>query len=110
MIGAFALVGAPPFSVFFSEIMILISAFTLGRYLAAAAFLAFIAVAFAGIIFHISKIVYGNRPEGMKETREPVSTKAAFLFLLVLVIFMGLKLPYAVDRILTMAVGIIKGA
>ena len=109
MIGAFALAGSPPFSVFISEIMILIAAFTKGEYLAAAAFLLFIAFAFGGIIFHLSKIMYGKKPEGMEKTGEPVSAKASFIFLLAFVLFMGFKIPFVIDKLITLTVGIIRG-
>ncbi len=110
MIGLFALVGSPPFSIFISEIMILISAFTRGEYLQASAFLVFIAIAFGGMVFHLTRMIYGRKPDGIEVVKEPVSAKAAFAFLLAFVILMGFKIPMVIDKLLVMTVDIIKGA
>lgn len=109
IIGIFALVGSPPFSIFLSEIIILISAFMKGSYVAFSLFLIFIAVIFGGIIHHLSGIIFGKTPQNMKRAKEPLSAKLAFVFLLVFVCVMGFKIPFVIDKMLLSAVEVIKG-
>ncbi len=110
IIGAFALTGSPPFSVFFSEIMILISGFGQGLYVQSALFLLFLAIIFGAVIHHISKSVFGKKPDDMPVSGEPLSGKIAFAFLLVFICAMGFGLPALLQGLMTAAAGIIRGA
>ena len=110
IIATFALIGSPPFSIFFSEIIIIISAFTKGAYWTSALLLLFISVIFGGIIFHLSKIIFGRRPEGMAVESESLSGKVVFIFLLALICIMGFRVPAFINGILVSAVEILKGA
>jgi hydrogenase-4 component F len=82
--GVFALTGFPPFSVFVSEIMIIIAAFAKGSYAIAALLLLSLAVIFGAFIHHFGKMLFGNLPKGMTQAGEPFSGKLAFLFLALL--------------------------
>jgi hydrogenase-4 component F len=110
MIGAFALTGSPPFSVFFSEIMILISGFGQGLYLQSALFLAFIAVIFGAVVYHIGTIAFGKKPDDLPAAGEPLSGKIAFIFLLVFICVLGFKLPAVFSGLINSAIEIIRGA
>ncbi len=92
-LGCFALVGMPPFSVFISKILILIAAFNGKYYFVAALMLIFIALAFAGLLYHISRIVLGNAPRAAAVQKEPLSAKIALLFLGIFILGFGLKIP-----------------
>jgi len=81
LMGAFALAGMAPFSIFISEILIICSAFLKGSYLVAFLLLGFIAIIFGAVVHHFSKILFGNAPKGMSVEKEPLSGKLAFLFL-----------------------------
>ena len=94
LLGVFALTGFPPFSIFFSEIMIIIAAFTKGSYLLAAALLLFLAVIFGAFINHFGKMLFGNLPKGMVQRGEPLSGKLAFLFLTILICTVGIALVF----------------
>jgi len=82
LLGVFALTGFPPFSLFISELLIIIAAFTKGTYLIAALLLFFLAVIFGAFIYHFGKMLFGNLPKGMEPIGEPLSGKLAFIFLL----------------------------
>jgi len=110
IIGAFALTGSPPFSVFFSEVMILISGFGQGLYLQSALFLLFLAIIFGAIVHHISKSIFGKRPSDIAVAGEPLSGKAAFVFLLIFICALGFKLPALLSGLMTSAIDIIRGA
>lgn len=108
--GAFALTGSPPFSVFFSEIMILISGFGQGLYLQSTLFLAFIAVIFGAVVYHIGTIAFGKKPDDLPAAGEPLSGKIAFIFLLVFICVLGFKLPAVFSGLINSAIEIIRGA
>jgi len=90
LLGLFALTGFPPFSVFFSEMFIIIAAFAKGAYLTAALLLLLLAIVFGAFMYHFGKMLFGNLPKGMTAVKEPLSSKLAFLFLLFLVCFAGI--------------------
>jgi hydrogenase-4 component F len=92
-LGLFALVGMPPFSIFISKLSILIAAFQGKYYCIAALSLVFIALTFAGLLYHISRVVLGNAPQSMPVIKEPVSAKLALLFLGIFILGFGLKIP-----------------
>lgn len=94
LFGAFSLTGLPPFSVFMSEILILIAGFTKGSYLAVGAVLFFIAVIFGAIIHNFGKILFGNIPKEMVMAGESLSGKFAFFFLFCLIFPLGVALPW----------------
>ncbi|MCX5707837.1 MAG: proton-conducting transporter membrane subunit [Candidatus Omnitrophica bacterium] len=81
LLGVFALTGFPPFSIFISEILIIIAAFTNGSYLIAGLLLFFLAIIFGAFIYHFGEMLFGNLPKGMKAAGTPLSAKLAFLFL-----------------------------
>ena len=108
--GAFALTGSPPFSIFFSEVMILISGFGQGLYIQSALFLLFLAIVFGAVIHHISGSVFGKKPDDMPASGEPLSGKIALAFLLVFICAMGFKLPSLLEGLMSSAIGIIRGA
>jgi hydrogenase-4 component F len=94
LLGVFALTGFPPFSIFISEIMIIIAAFTKGSYLIAAILLLFLAVIFGAFIHHFAKMLFGNLPKGKLKTGEPLTGKLAFLFLGLLICITGVVLIF----------------
>lgn len=104
--GVFALTGFPPFSIFVSEIMILIAAFLKGSYLVAGLLLTALAVIFAGFIYHFGKMLFGKPPKDVAHPREPVSSKVALIFLFVLVCVAGIILPFVKKDLIWIAQGL----
>lgn len=100
-LGFFALVGMPPFSIFISKVSILISVFQGKYYLVAALMLLAIALAFAGLLFHVSRVVLGHAPQTMPVWKEPLSSKLALLFLGIFILGFGLRIPPAFLSLLT---------
>ena len=94
-LGFFALVGMPPFSIFISKLSILVAAFEGKYYFVATLMLIFIALAFAGLLYHISRVVLGKAPGTMPVQKEPLSSKIALLFLGVFILGFGLRIPSA---------------
>jgi hydrogenase-4 component F len=109
LLGMFALTGFPPFSIFISEIMIIIAAFTNGSYLIAALLLLFLAIIFGAFIYHFGKMLFGNLPKGMKVTGEPLSGKLAFLFLSLLICGLAIAFPFIHKDLLWIAQKLLQG-
>lgn len=94
LLGVFALTGFPPFSIFISEILIIIAAFTAGSYMTAALLLLFLAVIFGAFIYHFGEMLFGNLPKNMAVIREPLSGKLAFLFLFFQICGLGIGIMF----------------
>ena len=109
ILGMFALIGMPPFSIFFSELLILISGFSRGLYLVSGLYLFFIAVIFGGILYHFTRILFGEKPEDMDIAKEGMSAKTAFIFLFILIATLGIAMPGFLNRILISSIAILQG-
>ncbi|MBI4706651.1 MAG: hydrogenase 4 subunit F [Candidatus Omnitrophica bacterium] len=94
LLGMFALAGFPPFSIFFSEFLIIAAAFLKGSYLVAGLLLLFLSVIFGAFVFHFGKMLFGNTPKDMAVIKEPLSVKLSFLFLFFQVCVFGAVLPF----------------
>jgi hydrogenase-4 component F len=94
LLGVFALCGFPPFSLFISEMIILIAAFGANAYLIAGLLLLFLSIVFGAFIYHFGKMLYGNLPKGMAVTGQCLSGKIAFLFLFLLICAPGIGLLF----------------
>ena len=109
ILGAFALAGSPPFSIFLSEIMILTAGFKEGFYLGVTLFLLFVGIIFAAIIYHFSKVIFGNKPQAIMVTHGQITAKLSLILLLILILIFGISIPVFFDKFILNAVEIIKG-
>jgi hydrogenase-4 component F len=97
--GFVAITGSPPFGPFVSMFAILGGAFAGGRALAAALFLLFLLVAFAGMGKTTLAVLQGEPPVEALESpyRDGFLTTAPILALLALVLILGLWIPAPLD-------------
>ncbi len=109
LLGVFALTGFPPFSIFISEIMIIMAAFNNSSYFIAVLLLLFLAVIFSAFIFHFGKMLFGNLPKGMKIVGEPLSGKFVFLFLSFLICGVGIVLIFKYKDLLWLSQRLLQG-
>jgi len=109
LLGVFALAGSVPFSIFISEIVILISGFTKGAYFAASLALVLIGVIFAALVNHFSGILFGRSFAEMPKIKEPLSTKVPLLFLFTFVVILGFVIPGFFFKLFYSAIGVING-
>jgi hydrogenase-4 component F len=89
LIGTIAIAGFPPFGVFTSEFLVLLSTMHSYPWLTPLLLLG-IGIAFAGLFRHIHPMVYGDKPEGqtpVKANLWPVMIHLAF------VLWLGLAIP-----------------
>jgi hydrogenase-4 component F len=107
--GTFAITGFPPFSIFMSELLIIIAAFLKGSYAVIAAVLFFLVLSFGAVIYHISRILFGRHPNGQARIIEPGTARIAYLFLLILIIVLGLAIPQIISEGIAAAGQIMRG-
>ena len=85
--------GAPPISLFISEITIMMAGFNRGHIGITVLFLFMVVLIFAGMIYYTVKMVFGAAPAGMQSKEiGGWSTVALFLPLIAVVVF-GLYVP-----------------
>lgn len=73
LLAALFVTGSPPFSLFFSEMMILRAGFSGPYVMATAAFLLALVVLFCGFVYQIGGLVLGQRPADRKTHADPES-------------------------------------
>jgi hydrogenase-4 component F len=110
VLGVFALCGMPPFSIFFSELMILISGFSKGRYASTAVVIFALALIFAALAYHFTKILFGKKPPEI-EAGENVGagSKTAFILTGALIAVLGIWMPKYLHVLIESAIKVIKG-
>lgn len=109
-IGLFAVAGTPPFSVFASELSVIVSSFMSGHFLSGALLVVFMAVVFAGIAITLFGIFYGKDvPENLTPGEMNIPGTIAVLLLLCAISLTGLILPEPVRQLILDAQKIIIG-
>lgn len=107
LLGLFAIVGMPPFSIFSSELSIITAAFKSSNYLAAALVLVFLTLVFMGIAVRMLKMFYGEPSKDHGKGEIGKLTPVVLIVLLILIGTTGLYLPGPLSRLLDGAVNII---
>jgi len=93
LLGAFAVIGVPPFSLFQSEFMTLSAGFAAGRVWPSALIVVGIVTIFAGFLAHMSKLNLGQpAPDAVRGSESPWKL-GAMLLVAVPVIVLGFVLP-----------------
>jgi hydrogenase-4 component F len=108
LFGALAIGGAPPFAVFLGEFSIFRAGLAEGRYAVTALLVAFITVAFFGILLHVNRIVFGRPPEppaalGHAPAPLPLTCALTLALAAVPVLVLGVYQPPALHTLLTQA-------
>lgn len=109
LFGMFALLGFPPFSIFMSELLIIIAGFTQAHYAASGFLLLFLAFIFGAVLSRLTKMLFGHKPKYLQAARERLSVKAAFLWLAIFVIILGIGLPPVLKEAIAAAMEALKG-
>ena len=106
--GMIALLGLPPFGIFFSKLLVLKALLGSGHGVAAAVLLFMLAVVFAGVAYPVMEML---RPP--QEETAPSPERYSFilppLLLGLCVLFLGLCIPAAVDNLIKSAVAALGG-
>lgn len=109
LLGAFAVTGTPPFSIFQSEFIVLSGALAGGWLWAAGLFLLGIVTIFAGFLAHMSKMNLGIAAETPSAPDECPWKLSAMLLVAAVVITLGFWLPSPLFTLIQDAARIIRG-
>ncbi|HTM20264.1 MAG TPA: hydrogenase 4 subunit F [Kofleriaceae bacterium] len=109
LVGAFALSGVPPSSVFISELLVVRGGVAAGQLAVVALMLAAMVAIFAGLVHQAGRMAYGDAPAGAARHGVPRTSLAAMLLLAAVVVLLGLFLPPVVDRMLARATEVVLG-
>ena len=102
--GAFAIAGAPPFILFFSEFSIIKAGFLNKFYILTSILIFAILVAFAGIVNHISRMVFDKGENSFKiEKKVPFTCKLATIITFLIVVVTGFY-PQIIKKFVQIAV------
>lgn len=108
-LGVFALGGMPPFSLFVSEIYIVVAGFMRGSYVVTAVYVACIVAVFCSLTYHFGKILFGKKPVSMEAESEPFLAKAAFIMLLTFAFAIGIAAPGVCRDLILKAIQVVTG-
>ncbi len=89
VIGVCAIVGFPPFGIFWSEIMMLAGGFASGHVLISVGILFALVVAFAGFFYRVVGMVFGEAPQGISPGEGSLWTTLPLYLLLGFMILFG---------------------
>jgi len=111
LLGGLAIAGAPPFALFLSEFSILKAGLNQGEYLATGLLVLFIAIAFFGIMNHVSRMVFGQDDVGYPVRTEalPVSCRITLIIAAIPVIVLGVYIPGTLQKLIELAAATIGG-
>lgn len=107
--GTLAITGAPPAALFLSEFCIIAGALQSGRPFVAAATLAGIAVAFAGMLLHLRTLALGDAPPGVTRGERFEPAHLPLLILLAIAVVLGIWRPQAIQTLLTQVATLLGG-
>lgn len=110
LLAAVAITGAPPFNIFLSEITIMMAGFQSGRPWLTVAFVALIVLIFAGMMFYVVKMVFGEAPARVEKMTLDGWSAAALIIPLALVVVCGWVIPPILDSTLYQVSGVLQGA
>ena len=117
LLGLLAIAGTPPFSVFAGEFNILAAVFANGGYVVGSILAVLLALVFAGIVYVLFKMFYGDTegltdPDGKPIERGETNKAGAVIIVLLLIVItiMGLWLPQPLIDLMNMAVAVVTGA
>ena len=113
LVGALAVTGAPPFALFLSELSIIRAGLAAHNYIAVALLVLFIVIAFAAILFHINRVVFGD-PGGAHGARVgrgriPRASLLALLLAMIPALLFGVWIPAPLHALISMAGATIGG-
>ena len=110
LLGLMALGGMPPFGMFMSKFIIFAAAFEKGFYWQSAVLLFFLSLVFGALVFHLPKVIFGNKPKDVESGKEPFGAKVVFTYIVIFLLILGLFMPSCVRGLIESAAKVITGA
>ncbi|MGL5512188.1 MAG: hydrogenase 4 subunit F [Sporomusa sp.] len=110
LLAAMAITGAPPFSIFLSEITIMMAGFQTQQVWISTLMVALIVLIFAGMMYYVIKMVFGEAPGKIEPLKFSHWSTTAMFIPLLLVILCGWYIPPVLDHTLYQVAGVLQGA
>jgi hydrogenase-4 component F len=104
----FALAGLPPFGLFLSEILIVQAAWRADHVLLTAVVLVLILVAFASLVSHLQRVLFGEGAAGVPRGERVTPPLALLAVPLVVLAWVGVMPPEALQMLLTHAAEVLR--
>lgn len=105
--GAFALVGVPPFNIFFSKFMIIAAGIATGHLWVMILCLLLLMLAFVALFRMLSTVVFGEKPENVAKGETGFTTLAPIVILMILILALGVTLPTPLINLLNGATRVV---
>ncbi|HEY3272357.1 MAG TPA: proton-conducting transporter membrane subunit, partial [Methanocella sp.] len=107
--GSFAITGSPPFSIFLSELTILMAAVSQGNYLVCAVYLILLTAIFAGFIYYAGRMLFGEPAPGTIRGEVSYVGIGVMALLAVIILVTGLFIPGQMNDAITSIASIFTG-
>ncbi|HEV2335708.1 MAG TPA: proton-conducting transporter membrane subunit, partial [Stellaceae bacterium] len=106
--GGFAIAGAPPFALFFSELLIFKGGLASGQYVTIALLAAFVVIAFCAVMYHLNRMAFGAG--AMPAARAiPLPCTATIALAALPLVAIGIYVPHQLSALLAAAAKAIGG-
>ena len=109
LIAAFAVAGAPPFSIFLSEFTIMMAGVNADKIWVSCVFAFLIVLIFAGMSYYVVRMAFGEMPVKMKIKSTDIWMKTAMVIPLALVLLCGMYVPEFIEDGITTAASVLQG-
>lgn len=107
LLGAIAIAGAPPFTLFISEFKILSVGFAAGQYWATGLLTALLVLAFIAILYQVGRVVFGEPEHGAPPVKLPATSMLALALAFIPMLVFGFYLPAPLATLLHQAAGLL---
>ena len=101
--GAFAIVGAPPFAIFVSELVIFKAGIASGQYLTIGLLAFFVVVAFCAVMSHATRMAFSTPRETVTISAVPLSCRVTLALAAVPLFAIGIDVPSVLQELLRAA-------
>ena len=101
--GAFAIVGAPPFAIFVSELVIFKAGIASGQYLTIGLLAFFVVVAFCAVMSHATRMAFSTPRETVTISAVPLSCRVTLALAAVPLFAIGIYVPPVLQELLRAA-------
>jgi hydrogenase-4 component F len=109
LLGALAIAGSPPFSIFIGEVAILQAGLSTQSYVVSALYLLLLVIIFAALMYHVSRMMFGKPTEGVAKGEMSLISLVPMVILLSIILIIGIFLPQSFTDIISDVASIFPG-
>jgi hydrogenase-4 component F len=109
VVGALAIVGAPPFAIFVSELVIFKAGISSGQYVTVALLAFFVVVAFCAVMFRVTMMAFGSPLGTPAISTAPLSCQVTLVLAAIPLVAIGVYVPAVLQDLLRSAASAMGG-